>query len=261
MMENNHKLTLFLAYYLARYDDLAYVNLGLGNQKETHNKIGEKMNVNPHTVKNMRDEFDPLFGNRVGWYQRPMSPSRIRIVQALENLDERQVFEIISEILSGEIREDKDAFDQLLNIVTTQDNRKKKLKFILRAPTGKAAEEFFIKHFNVNNKPAKGMLVDCREYGVGYDFRIEEGNNLCYVEVKGLSDTIGGILFTDKEWTVAKKLKDKYFLCVVSNISHEPEITFIQDPSQKLLPKRNIYTAIQVSYSITQNQLNEINDN
>jgi len=50
-MENNHKLTLFIAYYLSRFNEFAYVNLGLGNQIETHIKIGETLNVSPHTEK------------------------------------------------------------------------------------------------------------------------------------------------------------------------------------------------------------------
>jgi len=87
-MEDNHKLGLYVSYYLSRFDDEAYQNLGFGKQLETHNKIGELLSVNSHTVKNWRDEFDPLFGHRADWYQRPMIPSRLNVSQALELLDE-----------------------------------------------------------------------------------------------------------------------------------------------------------------------------
>jgi hypothetical protein len=260
-MENNHKLALYVAYYLSRYNSLAYSNLGFGNQGDSHGKIGKILDVNPHTIKNMRDEFDPLFGYRVGWYQRPMSPSRIGIVQALENLEERDVFEIVNEILTGSIQKDKERFDQVLNIISTNDGFKEMSKFILRGPTGKAAEEHFIKNYYKKKKPIKGKLIDCRELGVGYDFRIDVGRKYYYIEVKGLSNNAGGILFTDKEWKVATKEKDHYYLCIVSNVSKSPEIVFIQNPSQKLTPKKNIYTALQVNYSVTQNQLSEFNDN
>src|SRR5260221_11191835 len=105
-MENNHKLGLYVSYYLSRFDKEAYSNLGLGNQEETHNKIGQLLSIKPHTVKNWRDEFDPLFGHRAGWYQRPMNPSRIRVVQALDDLNEAQIRGIVNDILSSKIKEE-----------------------------------------------------------------------------------------------------------------------------------------------------------
>lgn len=259
-MDNNHKLGLYVSYYLARFDKEAYLNLGYGNQIETHNKIGEVISVKPSTVQNWRDEFDPLFGNRAGWYQRPMSPSRARVVQALENIDEPQIRGIVMDILSGRIQNDEEEFEQLLNIVTTDDRRKRKSIFILRAPTGRAAEEYFINHFSDNKKPFDGTLIDCRDLGVGYDFRIEGDNKIIFVEVKGISEYSGGVLFTSKEWTVANNEGDNYFLCVISNINIQPNIIFIQNPAEKLKPKKNIFTSIQISWSVSQPQLTKFND-
>jgi hypothetical protein len=67
-------------------------------------------------------------------------------------------------------------------------------------------------------------------------------------------------LFTNKEWTTAREHGEKYFLCVVSNLNENAEIVFIQHPADKLVPKKNIYTSIQISWSVTQNQLADIND-
>lgn len=259
-MENNRKLGLYASYYLSRFDEQAYQNLGLGNQMETHIKLGELLSVKPKTIQNWRDEFDPLFGHRAGWYQRPMSPSRIRVAQALENLDEFQVRSIVQDILSGKIKEDPDEEEQLLSIAFDGAKRNSTQKFILRAPTGKAAEEYFQKYFSENKKPVDGKLIDCRDFGVGYDFRIETEAERYYVEVKGLSEFTGGVLFTNKEWSTAKTEGEKYFLCLVSNLNEKAEIVFIQNPADKLNPKKNIYTSIQISWSITQNQLAEHND-
>jgi len=259
-MENNHKLGLYVSYYLSRFDEEAYQNLGFGNQVETHNKIGELLSVKPHTVKNWRDEFDPLFGHRAGWYQRPMNPSRIRVAQALENLDELQVRSIAKDILTGKIQEEPDEEEQLLTIASDETKGKSTQKFILRAPTGKAAEEYFQKHFSENKFPVDGKLIDCRDLGVGYDFRIETVTEKYFVEVKGLSEFTGGVLFTNKEWATAKEHGEKYFLCVVSNLNEKAEIVFIQNPADKLNPKKNIYTSIQISWSVTQSQLAELND-
>jgi hypothetical protein len=259
-MENNHKLGHYVSYYLSRFDEEAYHNLGYGNQVETHNKIEVKLSVNPYTVKNWRDEFDPLFGHWVGWYQRHMSPSRARVVQALEIVDEPQILEIVQDIIFGMIQNEEDELEQLLSIVTTDDNKTGPSKFLLRAPTGRQAEEYYLKYFADNKKPIYGSLIDCRDLGVGYDFRIENKNKNSFVEVKGLSEFSGGILFTSKVWTVSQNGGAKYFLCVISNLVDKHEIILIQDPGQKLTPKRNIFTSIQISWSVCQTQLSKIND-
>lgn len=259
-MEDNHKLALYVSYYLARFNLQGYSNLGFRNMKEAHTSIGIKLRVNPHTIKNMRDEFDPLFEHRVGWYQRPMSPSRVRIVQALENLDELQIREIVKDLISGGIQNENDELEQLLNIIPTEDSRSESSKFILRAPTGRQAEDYYLKHFAKNKKPIDGNLIDCRDLGVGYDFRIETPKGFVFVEVKGLSTFSGGILFTSKEWEVANVQGPNYFICLIANLDEQPIITFIQNPSRKLTPKRNITTSIQISWSVTEKQLAEIND-
>lgn len=259
-MEVNHKLGLYVSYYLSRFDEEAYKNLGYGNQLETHNKVGELLSINPHTVKNWRDEFDPLFEHRAGWYQRPMNPSRIRVAQALENLDEPSIRSIVMDILLGKIKEESESEEQLLLIASEKSNSKEAQKFILRAPTGKAAEAFFIKYFSEAKKPYDGQLIDCRDLGVGYDFRIESATEKYFIEVKGLSEISGGVLFTSKEWTVAKVAGDHYFLCIVSNLNQNPKIVFIRNPFEKLNPKKNIYTTIQISWSVTEKQLAELND-
>lgn len=75
-MENNHKLALYVSYYLSRFDKIAYEHLGFGKQQPTHKRIGEILGVKPHTVQNWRDQFDPIHGNRKGWHQREMTQSR-----------------------------------------------------------------------------------------------------------------------------------------------------------------------------------------
>ncbi len=92
---------------------------------------------------------------------------------------------------------------------------------------------------------------------LGMIFKIEAKQNF-FIEVKGLSDISGGILFTNKEWITAKEKGVQYYLCIVSDISNSPQINFIQDPSNKLNPAKNIYPTIQISWSVTQNQLAEI---
>ncbi|MBN1187038.1 MAG: DUF3883 domain-containing protein [Bacteroidales bacterium] len=259
-MEESHKLTLYIAYYLSRYNQVGLKKLGYSTWNGAFIDIAKKLNVNRYSVKNWRDEFDPIHSHRAGWYQRPMSPSRIRVVQALEDLDEKQIREIVKDIISGKIQNDEEELEQLLNIVSSTDSKQKVSNYIVRGPAGKAAEEFFINHYRKNQKPYAGNLIDCRDLGVGYDFRIISQSKVYYIEIKGLSNYSGGVLFTNKEWTVAKKESDSYYLCIVSNLKKEPELIFIQNPAEKLNAKKNLYTTLQISWSITQNQLDKLND-
>ena len=259
-MENNHKLTLYISYYLARFNNEALKNLKYTTWNNAFEDIGKILNVNPHSVKNWRDEFDPLFGHRAGWYQRPMSPSRVKVAQALEDLNELQIRGIVNDILSSKIREESEYEEQLLSIITDDTKDKIKGKFILRGPTGKAAENYFIQYYNETLLPRNGSLVDCRDLGCGYDFKIVSNDMDSFVEVKGLAEISGGILFTDKEWQVAVEKGDDFYLCIVKNIGVIPEINFIQNPALKIIPKKNIYATIQINWSISENELNKIHD-
>lgn len=257
-MENNHKLTLYVAYYLARFDKQALTNLGYKNWKSSFLDISSKLDVKKHSVRNWRDEFDPLFGYRAGWYQRPMSPSRTNVALALENLEEPEIRAIVEDILSGVIQSDIENLNHLLSIADDNSDKEKNSSFILRGPTGKKAEQFFIKYHRINNQPIEGELIDTRDLGCGYDFKIKSKSNQHFIEVKGLASNIGGLFFTNKEWETAKRERVRYTVCLVSNINESPKISFINDPFSKLNPRKNIIQSVQVQWSVSNNELQGI---
>jgi len=259
-MENNHKLTLYVAYYLARFDKIALKNLGYKNWESSFLDISDKLDVKKHSVRNWRDEFDPLFGYRAGWYQRPMSPSRTNVALALENLEEPELRAIVEDILSGKIQSDTENLNYLLSIADENSEKDRTSSFILRGPTGKKAEQFFIEYHRLNSLPVAGELIDTRDLGCGYDFEIKSESNQHFIEVKGLASNIGGLLFTNKEWETAKQERTKYTVCLVANINNSPEISFINDPFSKLKARKNIIQTVQVQWSVSNNELQEIND-
>ncbi|QTD37097.1 DUF3883 domain-containing protein [Polaribacter batillariae] len=259
-MENNHRLSLYIAYYLSRFDKLALKKLNYKNWDASFIDISEKLNVKKHSVRNWRDEFDPLFGHRAGWYQRPMSPSRTNVALAFENLEEPEIRGIVEDILSGKINNDSDGLNQLLTIADDDSPIQKLKAFVLRGPTGKKAEQFFIEHHKINSLPKSGELIDTRDLGCGYDFEIKSYKERHFVEVKGLANSEGGILFTNKEWELAKKERNSYTVCLVSNINEIPNITFINDPYLKLNPKKNIVKTVQIQWSVAKTELQTIND-
>lgn len=97
-------------------------------------------------MKNWIDEFDLIYGHRAGWYQRPMSPSLVKVVQALEKFKEEEIRSMVLDILGGRRKENPENLKELLKVISDGDN-KGNSKFILRAPTGRKAEDFFYRIF------------------------------------------------------------------------------------------------------------------
>lgn len=258
-MKEQNKLGLIVSYYLSRFDKEAYSNLGYGKQKQTHRKIGENLSINENTIKNWRDEFDPIHGHRVGWYQKDMLQSRVNVVNALQMLNEYDLRLIVQDIINGNLENNLEDKNRLLATINGgEESDKITNAFILRGPTGRKAEEYFIKYFGANKFPADGELFDMRVYGVGYDFKVETIDDTFYIEVKGIAEINGGVLFTSKEWEVAKIMKEKYYLCIVSNLNEFPKIDFITNPSILLNPKRNIIQSIQINYSVSKTDINRL---
>lgn len=257
-MSIDHKLALYVAYYLSRFNETAYQNLGFGTQRETHIRLGAILKTKPHTIKNMRDQFDPYHGHRAGWHQEPLSPSRAKVSEALHDLSENEVWLIVKRIINNRAELESEGLDNLLSLVNAETDKKSGTKWILRGVTGKQAEEFFIKKFQNDQLPVSGKLIDCRQDGVGYDFRIEGNLEDYFIEIKGIADFDGGVLFTNKEWSTAQEKSDRYYLGIVSNIRNTPEINFVQDPFKVLKAKMHILNVLQISWSVTASQLKSV---
>lgn len=254
-MEESHKLALYIAYYLSKFDKTALTNLGYSTWNNSFDDISKKLKVEKHSVRNWRDEFDPIHGHRAGWYQRPMSPSRVRVVNALGDMEEEEIRSLVVDILNGRIKEDSENIQELLRIVSQEESNRN--PFILRGPTGRKAEEFFIEYHQKYSKPIGGKIKDTREYGCGYDFEIENFETY-YIEVKGMINENGGILFTNKEWETALKYKHRYILAIVRSVNSNPKIDFLPNPTSKLKAKKNIVTTIHLNWSVTPKELKNV---
>lgn len=259
-MKENHVLALIVAYYLSKYDKTAYKNIGFTSQTEAHNKIGRVLGANPNSVKNMRDEFDPLHDNpRVGWYQRTLRPSRVKVVEAFQEMSEVEFRDVVLEILTNpKFQLSDDCFDIIEPIAKRERKSKGKPLFILRGPTGRKAEEFFIRYHQKNQLPHAGRLEDTREQGCGYDFAIHGETGEYHIEVKGLDKDSGGIVLTSKEWDVARRNGPSYYLAIVRNLSSAISIQIIQNPTDKLQAKKNVFTAVQIRWTIGDAELGKL---
>lgn len=241
---DKRKRLLITAFYLSKFNEKALRNLGYGGFREAFNKLGEKLGYSPNSVKNRRDDFDPLFGHRVGWNKVELSKSNLEIVDSFDHLSEEALRAIVLDLLDEESSADHLSPDSESRRVAT---------YTTRGITGKKAEAYFMDWF-AEHYP-HDVLVDTRELGCGYDFEVENSDHV--FEIKGLSTNNGGILFTDKEWSIAAVKKEDYHLVLVKEcFSDEPIVQVYSNPHLKFNPKKQVTTVITVNWGISSSDLN-----
>jgi hypothetical protein len=253
---NPNLLAIIVAFYLSKYDKQGLKNLGFKNDADAFQTTANILGIKKNYIKFRRDEFDPIHPWRRGW-QRPMDNRIIRSIEALQDLEEQDLREIVLKILNDKDYKKSEEAEKITSLFA-EKKKEKKSKYVLRGPTGRQAEDFFISYFPNNYMPVEGKLIDCRDFGIGYDFQIVTGKEDYFIEVKGLSDISGGVLLTNKEWITAKEKGDYYYLCIVSNIGDAPKLKLIQNPAIKLNPKKNVCATIQINWSVTNKQLSEL---
>ena len=128
-------------------------------------------------------------------------------------------------------------------------------EFVPRGITGKKAEKAFEEFHSVSKKPFPGKLLDRRDDGCGYDYELITNNSSKYIEVKGLAGNEGGMSFTAKEWEMAQKHQDDYFVVLVKNVGNEPSFYIYQNPHSNLQPKKHLIQTVQIRWNISANQI------
>lgn len=237
-MDKRRKL-LIISFYLAKFNVKAIQSLGFASFREAFNEIGAKLDYSPNSVKNRRDDFDPLFEHRAGWYQVELNKSNLEIVDQFDHLSEEALKEIVLDLLNEVPSE------EVFLPFTTRKNQTS--IYTTRGVTGKRAEEFFIEWFSVHFP--KINLIDTRDLGCGYDFSTDNSEQV--YEVKGLSRNEGGVLFTDKEWKVAAELQGDYYLVLIKDcFGKEPIVEIYSNPHKKFNAKKQISTVINVNWGI-----------
>jgi hypothetical protein len=257
-MDQNQTLGMICGYFLSRFDSQAYEYLGFSSKKKAHEKLASALNVKTNSIKNWRDEFDPVHANdRVGWHQRPMLPSRIATVEALGGLD----LNVLGYFLTTALKFGPEHVD-LKKLVSAVDlsvsEEQEERTYVPRGPTGRKAEEFFIGYHAQSGQPQEGDLQDMREEGCGFDFQLLSDGKEVAIEVKGLAGEQGGISFTSKEWEVARERGENYYVALVRNVdSSSPEVTLIQNPAERLTPRQSHYVEFRVRYNASESELRD----
>jgi hypothetical protein len=203
------------------------------------------MGAKPASIKNYRDEFDPLFPNhRKGWHRRKTRGYCLRVFEEYKSLD----FETFTGLVESFVGYDENAWSEVQRKRKSSDRQS---HFAQRLITGLAAERYF--------ESVQPDLSEFKDYavqnttslGCGYDFRlaIKPSEEFLAVEVKGLNGITGTLSLTPKEHEVAAALKDRFFLFVVKNFRESPSHEVFRNPlSSGLRFKKKERVTIQVSW-------------
>jgi hypothetical protein len=234
--------------YLSKFDARGLKKLGFEGFSEAFNVIGYGLGGKPASIKNYRDEFDPLFPNpRQGWHKHQRREYCMEIYRKYKDLD----IDTFAALIKSFVGYDENA----LSVVETRDEKiDGGLLFAKRLMTGLSAENYFETVHPKLREFKDFDLENTTRLGCGYDFRLtrKAGSEFLAVEVKGLQERTGSIALTPKEYEMASSLSDQFILFVVKNFRVLPAHDIYRNPlATSLKFTRKERTVIQVSWSAT----------
>ncbi|MDA1013547.1 MAG: DUF3883 domain-containing protein [Planctomycetota bacterium] len=233
---------LVIGYAMSRLDQQYLKARGCRKWKDAFEEAAESLGVKPTSVKLLRDEFDPFHSNmRKGWHKRDMLPSRQRVLDELSGLSDEGVSEIVTRILKRDEQSIEEAIDSLADVSRTSANVAERLL------TGRRAEDYFLKHCDHLISYTREEICDARLLARGYDFGLSADNNIA-IEVKGLKQLKGDVLFTDREWAEARIRRSNYWLVIITGLSDAPRGHVIVDPHTAIQCKSEYRTSVTVSW-------------
>lgn len=234
---------ILVGLYLSKYNSIGLKRLGFSSFVEAFNVIGYAMGSRPASIKNYRDELDPLFPNRrKGWHKRKTRGYCLKVFQEYRTLD----LESFASLVESFVGYDENALSEF-----KERGGNRESYFAQRLTTGLAAERYF-ESILPNLSQFKGYgLQNATGLGCGYDFRLESDGPQSFlaVEVKGLNGVAGTLSLTPKEHEIASTMRDRFFLFVVKNFRESPFHEIFQNPlSSELKFRKKERVTIQVSW-------------
>lgn len=233
--------------FLSRFDRRALQVLGFKGFTEAYNVIGYALGAKPASVKNYRDEFDPLFPNgRSGWHKRSTRDYCLKIFDDYKGLD----FDLFASLIRSIAGFDENIWSGTQGDKDSGDGNPS--SFARRLITGIAAEQYFESAHSSVPEFKDRSLENTTQLGCGYDYRLRGGSDTDFlvVEVKGLRGATGGLSLTPKEYETAEIMRDRFFLFVVKDFQRSPVHEVFQDPlSSRLRFRRLEKVILQVAWA------------
>jgi hypothetical protein len=233
---------IIVAYAMSRLNLDFLKRFSYRSWREAFQDTGSRLRVPPASMKNLRDEFDPLHPNaRKGWHKRALRPNRQRVLGEFCDASDEALTELVSRVVRG----DKEVEDLVVKPLAATPDRVGNVAERLR--TGRLAEEYFLQNSERICGFSSSQLVDYRIEARGFDFGVRHEDNLA-IEVKGIKLMRGQILFTDFEWQQANRRKTDYWLVVVGSVVREPRAVLIKDPSSSIRVVSTLRASTVVSW-------------
>ncbi len=212
--------------YLSKFGLLGIRRLGFRTYAEAYNVVGYALGSRPASIKNYRDEFDPILSkSRKGWHNREIRAYCKNVLDEYKDLD----FDSFSGLIISFVGYSESA---LSAIETKDESDEGNSGFAKRLITGLAAERYFESQHSTLPIFSEYMIENTTQLGCGYDFRLsrEKDKDFLAVEVKGLREQVGSVSLTPREYDVAKELRDRFFLFVVKNFRKTPYHEIFPNP-------------------------------
>lgn len=219
---------LVVAYAMSRLDTELLAQLGFDNWKSAFAGTSTILAVPHNSMKLLRDEFDVFFDNgRRGWVNRPPHPSRVAILREFENISDEALIEVVRRTLA----KDTESIAEIMEIVSQPSRGATNVAE--RLLTGKKAEEYFVRACDEVLGVSAHSLIDMRHQACGFDFQSTLLPGIA-LEVKGLRDFSGRVLFTDREWSQAREMRADYWAVIIGNLQAQPCAKVYRDPYSTL---------------------------
>jgi hypothetical protein len=230
---------------VAVYDWVGFKRLGFRSFAEAFNVVGYALGSKPASIKNYRDEFDPLFPNqRQGWHRRPIRDYCLKVFEEYKSLD----LDLFTGLIKSFVGYDENLQSQ---VQKTEQREESASAFAKRLITGLAAEHYF-ESVQPSLPEFQGLESEnTTRLGCGYDFRLHaaRGDKFLAVEVKGLRGLTGSLSLTPREYEAATAMRDRFYLFVVKNFQKSPFHEIFPDPlSGRLNFAKTERNVIQVSW-------------
>ncbi len=235
---------LVVGYAMSRLGSGYLAARGLPTWKAAFEEAGRNLAVNPNSIKNLRQEFDPFHTGR-GWRNRPVRSSRQRVLGELCEVSDDALLELIVRILAR----DQDATAPAIDVLAAPPPPVV-ANVAERLLTGRRAEEYFLEHCARLIQVPRADLLDRRQAACGFDFGVKNDATRA-IEVKGLKPLRGAIQFTDREWTEAKLRRENYCVVVVGNLAAEPVARVFHDPHDVLAARCTYQTSVTAVWRST----------
>lgn len=241
--EKRSEVMNLIGYGLAKFDNTFVREFGQPSKAAfSRYVVALGLAESTKAVSNRMESFDPYFDNgRKGWFQRNQREHIKLFIDNLFGTEDAHGFANIVKLYIKEL--DTNISFQTESLTPAQKSRFKQLQ-----ETGKEAEYYFIKNYQTIPLFSSGILEDARLWGDGYDFQVQCDNVYFLAEIKGLQTNRGSIRLTQNEYCKAKEYKNEYVLVVISNLTHTPKVSCIEDPVAQLSLSPRELQSTQISY-------------